>query len=129
MEKVLWKDVILLWHSGYYDGPLSGMCQFRGEKLWFECEGEDRLPGADENSERIRTFRFYRLTEEQMASEEKWYELFRENVGTHCDYSNGKRTVGLVRPKESWAKYYGVAEEKPELNLAAAELLYVAEER
>ena len=29
--------VRLLWHCGYCDGPLSGMCLYKGERYWFEA--------------------------------------------------------------------------------------------
>ena len=31
---------IALWHSGYYDGPMSGVCQYMGEIVWFEQSSE-----------------------------------------------------------------------------------------
>jgi len=35
------EDVIYLWHIGYYDGPLSGVCLYQGELYYFNVEKEN----------------------------------------------------------------------------------------
>jgi hypothetical protein len=96
-------EVRLLWDVSYWDGPLDGVCLFRGERCWFECIDEP----ADE--ERVsRRFLIRRLTTEQLAVEEKQHELFREKVGTHCDYDENGRRAGEVKPHSTWHEFYDV---------------------
>jgi len=39
-------DAKMLWHSNYWDGPLSGVCEVSGEMLWFDIliETEPEIP-------------------------------------------------------------------------------------
>jgi hypothetical protein len=93
-------EVRLLWHASYWDGPLDGLCLFRGERCWFEC-----LDGPSDDVVN-RKFLIRRLTREQLAAEEKQHELFREKVGTHCDYDENGKSTGAVKPHSSWHEFY-----------------------
>ena len=79
------KGVKLLWHSDYWDGPLSGMCLVAGERLLFEC--------LDDENRNVRIFGLYRLSADDLALEEKINKVFCEKVGTHCNYDEtGKQS-------------------------------------
>jgi len=104
-----------LWHSGYYDGPLSGMCLHNEEKCWFQCV--DEVYYRDEEGEGMagRVFVIIRLTAEDIAEEEYWHELFREHVGTHTDYGeNQKRdlTGTKVKAQKNHHLFYDKAKER-----------------
>ena len=102
------EDVRYLWVSDYYDGPLAGLCQYRGEKLWFKirCRPEH---GPD-------VFDLFRLTSEQLEAQERDHELFRQHVGFHWDYGDdGCHPIGQVRDKATWHLYYDAPH--PELDL------------
>lgn len=71
-------DLDMLWHSNYWDGPLSGMARYNGEEVWFNCISEE------ENGDRI--FGLYRLSKEDHAELTYRHELFRDMVGHHCDH-------------------------------------------
>lgn len=72
--------ITMLWYSDYYDGPLSGLAEFKDEKVWFHCvEMEDPLF-------HMRKFALYKLTKDELAYEEKWHAIFNKLVGYHCDY-------------------------------------------
>lgn len=93
------KDVKYLWHCGFWDGPLSGLCLYQGEKCWFDMVKEYRNAS--------RTFKVLRLTPEQLKEEEYWHDLFREHVGTHTDYDeNERRDYDGVKPQVNWDKFY-----------------------
>ena len=93
------KDVRLLWACGYWDGPQSGLCLFRGEKCWFEMVKES-YGKPDKHGERGRTRSFVvlQLSEEEITDEEYWHELFRQNVGTHTEYDEHGNRTGEVVP-------------------------------
>lgn len=41
------KGVYVRWVIGYYDGPLSGICEYDGKIYYFECCGEEDLVRID----------------------------------------------------------------------------------
>jgi len=95
--KVPEKDVKFLWENDRWDGPLNGMCLYKDKKMWFECAGED--------DDRYRRYILIELTPDELAKEEKWHNLFREKVGTHTEYENGKRS-GKVKSHETHHEFY-----------------------
>lgn len=97
------RDVRLLWHSDYWDGPLSGMLSYRGEKLWFSLVDQaDGLRVAW-----YRRFAIVRLRPEELADECRWHDLFRQCVGHHTDYDeNGRREIGALHPATTHDAFY-----------------------
>ena len=52
------------WPSGYYDGPLSGICEYQGSIYYFECCGEEDLVQIDWDTrevEYVGSDRFYHV--------------------------------------------------------------------
>lgn len=76
----------MLWHAGYYDGPLSGMADLDGEMVWFDLE--------EENDDRYRTFNLYRLTDEESEIHIRNHQEFRDKVGNHADYGDEFKPFG-----------------------------------
>jgi len=97
-QQIKRSDVKLLWHSDYYDGPLSGLLLFNEEKYWFKAI--DGIPGYSQN------YIVIRLTPEQLNEEEKWHKLFQDHVGSQTDYDENEKRKGLVKPQEMWNKFY-----------------------
>lgn len=92
----------ILWHSGFYDGPLSGMCLYNDEKHWFRLHEENEDTGD-------RTFEIIKPTPEQLKIEEDRHALFQAHVGIHTDYDeNGKRPIGAIHPQSEHHKFYDV---------------------
>ena len=105
------EDVRLLWHSGFWDGPLSGMLEHEGEQCWFEmfAENEDDAPTW------YRRFAILRLSNDQLKEENRWHDLFRMHVGGHTDYdAEQHRSHGDINPKEQWSRFYDKYKERPE---------------
>lgn len=92
-------QVKFIYHNGYWDGPLSGVCEVDGKRLYFSCVNDyhDDIDG--------RIYKVYDLTEEEWKEEEFWNKLFVENVGNHCYYDNGRRT-GTVKPQALHDNFY-----------------------
>src|SRR5262249_15786605 len=86
------------WHVTCHDGALRGIALYRGEKCWLEVLDAEAEP-------RVAVLRS--LTPKQLQVEEECHRLFQKHVGTNCDYdSSGKRTLGGLRPKQEWQKFY-----------------------
>lgn len=78
------EGVVPLWHAGYWDGPLSGICRYQGEPHYFDNR---RVYHGREMEKKVgRTFWLYKLTPEQWKPIEYWHSEWRLHVGTHCDY-------------------------------------------
>ncbi len=112
----------MLWHSNFWDGPLSGVILWNGEKAWFEMYDEKDVeilmsdvewkewidyhkekygtePDEEDKIEydRYRYFKVYRLPQQTMNAIIHNHELFRKYVGTHTDYDeNGSRGRGAT---------------------------------
>ncbi len=91
----------ILWHHDYWDGPLSGIALFNGERVWFSMDSEDGLRA------RRRTYKLYRLTPELLALKEHWHGLFVKHVGNHTEYGpDNRRIAGSVCSRENAAFFY-----------------------
>ena len=125
VAKIDRKDVRLLWHSGYYDGPYNGLLVYREQKLWFEMLDESvGHPGDPQYPGWYRRYAILRLTREQLEIEEKWHELFREKVGAHTDYDeNGSRPIGQVMPREMWNEFYEPAVKRTPEDFSSCEVV------
>lgn len=112
-------DVRLLWHFDFYDGPISGMLLFNGRRCWFQMVAENEEPNGW-----YRRFLIVALSEEQIATEERWHELFREHVGHHTDYdAEGHRNSGTTRPREEWDHFYRPYGQREPLDLSRNDVL------
>jgi hypothetical protein len=103
-EKV--EDVRWVYHTGYYDGPLSGMVRLSdGREVWAEMIEEC---GEDQgHCSFFRRFQLWQLTDHQYDIEARRHADFQRYVGGHTDYDeNGRRDLSLVRPQEQWAPFY-----------------------
>jgi len=105
-------DLRMLWHCDYYDGPLSGMAEYEGEMVWFQC-CNDPVDG-------LRLFKLYRLSPEQIEAETARHESFRKHVGWHADH--GERYKDY-KPRTRWSlnRYYKKAANKTPLDLEGCE--------
>ena len=95
--RILLDELQLLWVDDYYDGPLSGMLTYRNRLHRYECPDG---PMAIERRYVIRE-----LSDEEIADEQYWHELFVRHVGDHMTFRNdGQR--GAVRPSSEHSKFY-----------------------
>lgn len=92
-------DVTTLWHSAYYDIPISGMCITPDGARWYHLISE--IGAGDEPL----IYALIALTAEEAALEHAYHQLFREHVGTHCDHGLA-RGAGVVRPSDQHAQFY-----------------------
>jgi hypothetical protein len=105
--------VRLLWHCGYWDGPLNGVCLYQGERYWFEAID----PFDEEQDEYVfpRRMGLYRLSPEELQVQEEIHRQFQQYVGMHTDYDeNERRSLGAVRPKHEWKKFDSWLKQQPQ---------------
>jgi len=117
-------EMKMLWHSGYWDGPLSGLCLLKdkrdiepnNQKYWFSYAeawiDNNSYPEDDDDFEPPwwRRFIIIKPTNNQLADVEARHAKFQRMVGTHCDYNDeGKRSnfhYNDTVTKESLKQYY-----------------------
>lgn len=85
---------------------MNGLCEYNGRKYWFEL-----IDDADSNAP--RRFAMVELSVAEVAEEERWHELFRAKVGTHCDF---QEPHPQVRPKEMHREFYEPFQKRPKPN-------------
>lgn len=101
---------VVLWHCGYWDGPLSGVCLVGGRLHWFETDDD---PLDDE-----RTYLVYELTDAEARVEVERHFRFEQHVGLHtCNHASltGERPIGKLRPRDQWAAFYDTDKVTPPL--------------
>ncbi|MBZ0291425.1 MAG: hypothetical protein K8L99_02550 [Anaerolineae bacterium] len=110
----------IMWHCGWYDGPLSGVIAYKDKSHWFESLWQDdeiRTYVDDhgvEWQEWYKRFLLLELSEKQYQEELYWYNLFREKVGTYWDYdeSGNRKRDGSFKPREMHSEYYDAAKNR-----------------
>ena len=118
------EDAIMLWHANYYDGPLSGLAEYKGKKVWFDCIEDEHC-----NLFNMRTFGLYEMSEEELKDEEYWHQLFCDNVGRHSNYVNGKREEDTADyTSESIDFFYKEYRKRPERNYTKNKLITILDE-
>jgi hypothetical protein len=97
------KDLMILWHAGYYDGVLSGVLMLDNEPHWFGVaaergdEPEDHGKQTDEKElleyanqtegdDWYRKFWVYKLTTEDKIRLFAQHALWQGHIGLHTDY-------------------------------------------
>ncbi|MFA7264823.1 MAG: hypothetical protein WC054_00685 [Candidatus Nanopelagicales bacterium] len=101
-----------VYHSSYYDGPISGMVRLEdGTVLWAQmieqCDCYDEKTDEADQCGFYRRYQLYRLSPEQTAVEAERHADFQKYVGVHTDYTDGKRThIGNTQPQIEWYRFY-----------------------
>ena len=115
--------VQILWHSDYYDGPLTGVATLDGAQwYWFHCVEDDWKPcknKADDScvsdceeyqgagmccyGDRKSLFVVAKMDDEQISVERDNHDLFRKWVGHHTDYGPA---CGQVKQRGSMGNFY-----------------------
>lgn len=95
-------DLQMIWHSGYHDGPLSGMAEYNGELVWFQCNWTH--PPIEEihniiETDAHRRYTLYRLSDEDREELCHRHQLFQEMVGYHADHDPDVYAPFVGNPK------------------------------
>ena len=90
--------VHLLWHSDYWDGPISGIAEYRKQEYWFR---------ATNDHSRKRRYWLVRLAPTELIEELARHDDFREMVGWHCDYQeNGRSRLDAHPTRDTADEFY-----------------------
>jgi hypothetical protein len=120
--------VKMLWHSGYWDGPLSGYVSLDDVPgYWVDCIDEDYNPHQESIEPECirectkykggrkcclilydRLYLVYKLDEQQKEIILNNHDLFQKYVGTHADYDSQGQRHHNVNPEADWKSYYDV---------------------
>lgn len=94
------KYPVMLWVKDKHDGPMSGIAEYNGKKVYFDCHDEggyedlpenlDELTSEEKESidyeekkyNRQRTYDLYELSEKEIEFEDLVHDKFEEYVGT-----------------------------------------------
>lgn len=96
--------VRLVWASGYWDGPLSGLAELDGQPVWFHFADEEN---EDDDASWYRRFFLVHLPPERLAAAQAIHAAFQRHVGTHFDYDSwGQRDPSRIRPRSEWRTFY-----------------------
>lgn len=118
------KDFEVLWHCNYWDGMLSGVVRMGSREFWTECvlDGVVALsPEPDEGYLNGRNFAIVQLDDDQIKELYARHKDFQESVGTHTDYTGGKRALGAhCKDMEG---YYKRAKERPPMDFSGNEVV------
>lgn len=104
-------ELKMLHHHNYWDGALSGLALYKGQKVWFAC-----IEMEDENLFRRRVFNLHKLSANKLAEIEYWHERFQQSVGYHADYGEVYTREKVGSDKKKFYDYYRDAKkffEKP----------------
>lgn len=113
-------EMAMLWHSSYYDGPLSGVCLYQGRKHWFKMVQEGSL-GKDPKGTPMkgRVFAVVAMTDEQIMEitrrREVWCDLMGGPLIDYV-YENGRRKRAPFKSSgrsSQWDKYMEVSRDWP----------------
>lgn len=101
------EEVRLQYCNGYYDGPISGVAEWKGKRYYFHMIEEADYCEDEETPPWYRRYALYELTKQEWAEEDERQASFETHVGTHTRYrDDGTRNHSGVRPQEGWANHY-----------------------
>lgn len=95
-------DVQVLWFDNWYDGPVAGLAEWRGDQYWFNT-ANDRW-----YAECPRQFVLLRVPRVDLDREWAIHRDFEESVGTHfCDHLNDDERRHRPNPDEQafWERH------------------------
>jgi hypothetical protein len=97
-----------VYHSGFYDGPLSGMVELTdGRQLWAAVAEECGCPSP---CAFYRRYQLYVLSPFAALQEAERHADFRRWVGTHADFykvaGEWRRRIGSTHNQGLWQRYY-----------------------
>lgn len=104
IAKVRLEDVTVLWFDDFYDGMLSGIVECKNQKCRFEIITDY------EQGIRPRVFAIIELSQEQIADETYWHELFLKHVIADPQSKDGAH----LRPQSEHHLFYEPYGKRPD---------------
>lgn len=104
-------DLTLVWHEGYYDGPLSGVALFNNEYVWFNY--------VDEDDTGNRKFAIYTMPDQFREEKFRRHQHFQQAVGYHCDHDPNVYKPFGHKDEKKFREFYDT--KYPELDTSQCE--------
>ena len=89
-------DVKILYCNDWYDGPLSGLCIYKGKYYHFECTGET----YDKSSIMEMTYTVYKLPFDRLIYELMWHFDFVTNVNEGYTFDDKMTSSELFKKND-----------------------------
>ena len=133
----------MVWCDDFWDGPLTGVCELDGKRLWFELYADsdiapidDAEPAARESVLRVarrvgRSREWYRLMllhqlpELDMREAERWHSLFTRHVLDQVEPTGQGQRHGRRSSSENELFYMPYRLIQPTLDLSRAPVIAV----
>ena len=104
MRRVRESSITPLWVEDYYDGPLTGFCEYGGKPYYYVVQDDDWVF-------------MHPLKDETWTAHWRKHQDFREHVGAHWDgIGFGRPRHGpphKAKPQDGWDKFYGKYKDMP----------------
>lgn len=107
-------EIEILYTDEIYDGPLSGLCLWRGQKYYF-CSIEYSVDLAKPQS-----YFLVRLTQEQLENDESLHEDYNKYITRYPYVTEGVMTY---RRNAEWDKYLRSCEQYPDQIVAENQIV------
>lgn len=98
MSRLL-KGVEWLYANDWWDGPISGVCEYEGKRYYAKY--------VSENRNRVRRYKLLDMPEAEWVSEDARHTLFVACVGDHFCMSGNDRG-SEIKPQSMWKNFYDV---------------------
>jgi hypothetical protein len=108
LKRIDSNEIRMLWAVDWWDGPQSGIAEYMGQRVYFNSFDEKFIqdPADPDDCKYLRIMAVFKLTPEQIASEEYWHNQFLENVGNSShDFREETKDMKL-KPEKEWQKFY-----------------------
>lgn len=105
MKEINFDDIKQLYHSDWYDGPIIGMGELDGQRVWYELSDEDY---ADRR--RIRKYKIYKPSEQQIKENDHWHSEFMRIAYGGTIFENSRN----LTLQKGWESFYGPFEKAKE---------------
>lgn len=79
------ENVKMLYYSDYWDGPLTGLCEYENKYYWYDNTIDDEYD--EENEEwKPRVYNLKEIEPWQLSYELYWHSLFVTNVAAYTEF-------------------------------------------
>lgn len=113
LTKINFEELKFLFYSDWWDGPVSGLVEYKKQTCWFEVLKEN--DGSDPENY-YRRYLIIELSVEQIDEFEFRQKLFEEKVGRHwTPDERGICNTRLVKPLETHHEFYDVFNKRKKL--------------
>ena len=88
--------VKIIWVNEEYEGPMNGVCEFRGEKIWFMRFNTPSIISSDiivnrQEEQDDRLYQLYKLDNQSMETLEENHKKYCEETGAPLFHGDARK--------------------------------------